>query len=167
MIASTIHCEPCFLSPSCVKKKKIVQKFRRNKISICKGTDAMGWIIKTCPLLEEDTKANPEPGLPRTLTSAKAARAVPYRRVISLESQGRGGRLLDSWRLYWLKARGYADQSGPIKRAQLEVQQGSVLKDLEYPQHPVWFWPSWLLSLTLGFIHKMNQWIDVPQEFVL
>ena len=141
-------------------KKKIVQKFR-SKISIWDESSehAHSWKMTL--------KANPEPGLPMTLTSAKAARAVPYRRVISLESQGRGGRLLDSLRLCWLKARGYADQSGPVKRAQLGVQQGSVLKDLEYPQHAVWFWPSWLLSLTLGFFHKMNQWIDVPQEFML
>lgn len=134
-------------------EKKIVQKFRRNKISICRGTDAMGWIIRTCPLLEDETKANPEPGLPSTLTSAKAARAVPYRRVISLESQGRRGGLLDSWRLYWLKARAYGGQSGPIKRAQLWVQQGSVFKDLEYPQHPVCFWPSWRLSIPHPWFH--------------
>ena len=105
-------------------KKKIVQKFRRSKISIHRGTDTMGWIIRTCPLLEDETKANPEPGLPRTLTDAKAKRAVPYRRVISLEGEGRRGGLLDSWRLYWLRARGYGNQSGPIKGAQLGSSRG-------------------------------------------
>lgn len=149
----TIFSEP-FLQRK-KKKKKLCRDLEeiRYKISVCRGADNMGWIIRTWPLLEGDTKANPEPGPPRELTGAQAARAVSYRRFISVKSQGREGEHLDPWRLYWLEAKGHGYQRGQIKRAQIGIHQEIwlqgpgisstfcvILAKLPHIPHP-WFHP--------------------------